>query len=87
MSPKWHYTFHIGELFHNDALTFEERRDAIMRRMRQQPWFAQFDSDECITEDLETATDPDEWDEWWDQFYDWADRKRVWVNTFSKAKA
>lgn len=79
-AKQWDHTFHIADIWKNDELTFEQRRDAITKRMRRQPWFEVFEEDCGIISDLEAAEDPDDWDEWWDQFYDWCDDgKRVWV--------
>jgi ASC-1-like (ASCH) protein len=78
----WSYTFRIDDLFHNDEISFEERRKAIVARMRKQPWFEAFETEEGIADDLETETDVDEWDYLWNQFYDWCDENRVWVATF-----
>lgn len=78
----WKHTFDLRDIWKNDDLTFEQRRDAITSRMREQPWFPRFEADTGLVADLADAQDVDDWDYWWDEFYDWADNgKRVWVRT------
>lgn len=84
---QWKYTLRLGDLFHNDALTFEEKRDRMVARMKAQPWWNKFDDETWLGHDLATAADVDEWDEYWDLFYDWADTERIWVETRERAFA
>lgn len=30
--PRWDHKLHLEDVFHNDDLTFEQRRDEIVRR-------------------------------------------------------
>lgn len=79
---KWDHTLKLADVFHNDALSFEQRRDKIVRRIRA----AKFYDPESyalpdLVEELSETTDADDFDQAWDAFYDWADVHRVWVST------
>ena len=82
--PAWDRKLRLKDVFRNEALTFEQRRDAIAARIRSNPWFADrdmFDDLVLLVEDLETAEDTGEFDEVWDAIYDIADCDRVWIET------
>jgi hypothetical protein len=80
----WDHELRLGDVFHNEEMTFEDRRDAIVARIRKARWY---DEDDIAlweaVDGLANAEDTDEFDAWWDAFYDWCDAgKRVWVETF-----
>lgn len=78
----WAHTLNLADVFHNDNLTFRERRDAIAHRVQRAPWFDYSDMDLMdIVDFLADATDAAEFDEAWAMFYDWADSARIWVVT------
>ena len=80
----WDRTLRLADVFHNDALTFTQRRDAIVRRIRATPWSKSYD--ECddlpmFVEELADAADSAAFDSPWDCIYDIADADRVWIET------
>jgi hypothetical protein len=82
--PVWDRRVNVADVFHNEAMTFEQRRDAIARRLRASDWLAgrdMFDGLVLAVEGLEQAEDADEFDGWWDEIYDHADADRVWIET------
>jgi len=78
----WLYTLKLNDIFHNDDMPFEQKRDAIVRRIKAQKFW---DPDNFelsdVMEGLEQADDVSEFDEAWGDFYDYADRERIWVET------
>lgn len=89
MKTKWDITLNLKDCFHNDQMTFEQRRDAIVSRIEDAPWYKGFASDSVHGESLEDivhllkwSDDSDEFNEHWDTFYDWCDAgKMIWVDT------
>ena len=84
--PIWDRTLDVSDLFHNNALTFTESRDAVVQRIKASPWYqnrdsAGFDEFGEVVEFLSSAEDTAEFDEYWDQIYDQADSDRVWIKT------
>lgn len=85
---RWDYTLHLKDIFHNEDMTFEQRRDAIVRRIRlgkffpdpiQSPYeYDDFDEIVCL---LQEASTEHIFNYEWDSFYDWCDDNRVWVET------
>jgi len=74
----------LAEAFHNDAMTFEEKRDAIVALLRNSRWVTK--ADECgrlreIVDNLAAGEDAEEFDGWWDEFYDEAGYDRIWIAT------
>jgi hypothetical protein len=80
--PRWKHHLRLKDVFYNEDLTFEQRRDEIVRRIRAARWFVE-DADYATTllEQLEFARDEAEFDGWWNEFYDYADAERVWIET------
>lgn len=79
----WDHKLLLGDVFHNEEMSFEQRRDAITARIRKARFY---DVDDLtlweIVAGLANAEDTDEFDYWWDEFYNWCDwGKRVWVET------
>lgn len=80
--PRWDHTLDIKDIFHNPEMSFEEKRDEIVSRIKASGFYAWDDYDlNDIVWCLQHATDAAEWDEDWDHFYDWTDENRVWVIT------
>lgn len=80
----WAETISLRDVFHNDDLTFEERRDTIVRRLRASRWIRQRDTDGFdelgeIVDNLADADTVREFDGWWAELYDHADRDRIWI--------
>lgn len=81
--PRWKNKLDLADVFHDDAWSFEERRDEIVKRIRVLSTYALGEAwIEEIVENLAEASDVREFDSWWHEFYDWADEARVWVATF-----
>lgn len=79
----WHETLNLRDVFHNDDMEFEVKRDEIVKRITSLRLFDEDDLEVLqIVEALGDAEDEDEFDEYWNDFYDWADGVRVWVATF-----
>jgi hypothetical protein len=79
----WKYTVDVSDSFHNDALFFEEKRDAIVKTLRQSEWVADMHNmvlDEII-DSLEESSTTTEFDDFWNQLYDEADFDRAWIQT------
>ena len=73
-------------MFHNDALTFEQKRDAIVARIRATTRFAGDDQGDELPH-VRRGTGPtprtlSSFDYVWDEIYDIADADRVWMRTF-----
>ena len=82
--PVWDRRINFADVFHNDAMTFTERRDTIVRRLRASRWLEGRDElDELVrlVDELADTQDGDEFDGPWDGIYDHADYDRVWINT------
>jgi hypothetical protein len=74
----WKRTVNLKGVWRNEAMTFEERRDAIIGRIRESGWQSE-DLDNAIDE-LAEAEDADDFNEVWDLIYDLADEERVWID-------
>lgn len=82
--PVWDRKIRLADVFRNEAMTFEERRDAIVARLRASMWFKGYDEyDELpqLVEELSEVPDADAFDCVWDCIYDVADTDRVWIGT------
>jgi len=77
--PIWDLTVNLADVFHNDELSFEQRRDAIVQRLYGSGWNS--DVVYTLVADLGAAEDAGEFDEIWDEIYDHADFDRVWITT------
>lgn len=82
--PSWEHKLSVADVFHNDAMTFPEIRDAVVRRLRASAWFKskdEFDDLPMLVEELSDAKNTDDFDSAWDAIYDEADADRVWITT------
>lgn len=83
---RWTKTVKIGDIWKNEAMTFPERRKALVTRLRSRLVGANPHSDpsiwdlENILDELFEAEDVETFDEVWDAFYDWCDEHSVWVD-------
>jgi cell fate (sporulation/competence/biofilm development) regulator YmcA (YheA/YmcA/DUF963 family) len=80
--PQWDYTIRLADVWKNPEMTFEQRRDVIVQRLRNSRWYKQSEMglDEVVN-DIEAATTVDEFDEAWAELYDAADWDRAWIAT------
>lgn len=82
--PVWDRKIRLADVFHNEDMTFEQRRDAIVARLRGSNWLKGRDEGDTLVmlvEELADARDADEFDGPWDAIYDEADYDRVWIET------
>ena len=81
--PHWRYTLRLADIFHDDDIPFERKRDEIVRRIKAEKFWSpdNFELSD-VMEGLEQADDVPEFDEAWADFYDYAERERIWVETF-----
>jgi hypothetical protein len=85
--PAWDERLDVSDVFHNDDLTLEAKRDAIVDRIKRTRWYRrsdEYDTLREIVEELSEVEDVEGFDCVWDALYDEADTGmwRVWVNTF-----
>lgn len=86
---KWKAKLDLSGIFYDESMTFIERRDAIVARIRAAGWFkravadgsAQYDYEVGgIVDELADTETADDFDIVWDGFYDWADADhRLWI--------
>lgn len=80
----WNYTLHLSDIWNDDEMLFQSKRDEIVRRIKTSrfydlEWTRELeDAVEC----LQDSCGPGEWDYAFEMFYDYADTHRVWVDTF-----
>lgn len=80
---RWIYELDIKHVFRDREMSFEEKRDAIVKRIRNSLFHSPDDLVlEYILTALEEAADEAEFDHEWGWFYDYADEHRIWVRTF-----
>lgn len=85
----WKNTVKLGYVWQNDDLSFEEKRDEVVARLRQ---FEVVDEDyagwpdPCLEELLDELAETDDEDYFnmvWDAVYDWADTDhRLWIDLY-----
>lgn len=81
----WKTTVKLQDVFHNDDLAFEEKRDLIVKRIRESNWdfySENWDAVEEALDNLAESADVQEFDAWWTDIYNYADLDRVWIATF-----
>lgn len=83
--PIWDRKISLADVFHNDELAFDRRRDAIVARLRASAWLKERDESDhlvLLVEELSEVEDADAFNEVWSDVYDEADYDRVWIETF-----
>lgn len=83
--PAWDRTINVADILHDGGMGFEAKRNEIARRLRVSPWLKGADEFGALAEAVDKlagAETPEEFDGWWDEIYDHADRDRVWINAF-----
>jgi hypothetical protein len=79
----WKWTLDLEDVFHNEEMTYEQRRDEIVRRIKAGAWYVEDDFDLVdLTDQLEFAEEQDHFNDYWNDFYNWADDARLWIKTF-----
>ena len=79
--PQWRQTIDVSDVFHNGDLTFPNRRDAIVARLKDSGWPATNADVTDLVDELGQAETTGEFDEIWNALYDEADLDRVWIET------
>lgn len=82
--PVWDRRINLADVFHNDEMTFEQIRDAVVAVIRNSGWLDGRDEWDSLVEavdNLAEAEDDDEFNGWWAEIYDHADYDRVWIAT------
>jgi hypothetical protein len=77
----WLLRLDVSDIFRNEDIPLRQRFAEIARRVRALNPLDSYLQE--IAERIEDAQDVDEFDEAWDEFYDWADHERCWVETHS----
>lgn len=80
--PHWKHRVHLVDVFYNDDLSFEQKRDKIAYRLERSGWLKSSDESSHIhmlVSELKSSDTPDEFDFVWDEIYDEADRDRCWI--------
>jgi hypothetical protein len=84
---QWIEKVRLSDCFHDDGMPFPQRRDEIVRRIKQTKWFKRADEADTdlhpLIEKLADTHDVDEFDQVWDLIYDIADADRVWIETIA----
>lgn len=83
---RWDYKILLGDIWKNEEMTFEQRRDEIVRRLRASSWFKSADAQDrtllpCLVDELSEVDDQDYFNMVWNLIYDQADIDRCWIDT------
>lgn len=80
--PVWAHKIDVSLYFHNDELSLEQKRDAIVTHIKASRWFKTADEDSelhSFVDELSDVDDVDWFNGMWDALYDLADYDRVWI--------
>lgn len=77
--PAWKYTIRLADVWKNEDLTFEQRRDEIALRLKNSTWASGNPLVAELAFDLSQAKDAADFDDIWNDVYDEADRDRAWI--------
>jgi hypothetical protein len=82
----WTLTIRLGDVWKDPERDFEQRRDEIVRRIKDSRWFRADTTGELadVVDDLASAPEPWRFDIAWNHLYDLADDARVWVDIYSR---
>ena len=85
--PVWILTLNVKDVFDDDEMGLEEKRDIIVSRIRASRWpllhsveEGDYSLDELLDE-LSGVDDEPYFDQVWSALYDLADYDRVWIAT------
>jgi hypothetical protein len=85
--PQWTYTINLGDVFHDERRSFEEKRDIIVDRLASSRWLRESgpgSSIAALVEQLRTVRTVERFDRLWAKVYDQADWDRAWIDTLSR---
>lgn len=80
----WLEEVDLSDFFHNDELSFEGKRDLIVERLRESEWAQVYGEDSLLgiaINGMADAIEVGDFDYYWDDVYNVADRDRVWIKT------
>jgi hypothetical protein len=79
----WVDQINLADVFHSRALTFKQRRNIVVERIKASDWYRWNGADfrRTIAKLAKTRT-PEAFDVVWNAVYDYADVDRVWIATF-----
>lgn len=79
----WRYKLQLGDVFYADDLDFETKRDIIVERIKDSEFYDPFHDGylEALADELSGVADEDEFNDTWDEFHDYADDNRIWIET------
>jgi hypothetical protein len=83
----WKLTVVFADFWRNEEMTFEQKRDLAVKRIKGSRWINITDQPEWleeITEGLEASWDTSSFDFAMIDLYDLADEDLVWIDTISK---
>jgi hypothetical protein len=81
MKP-WKKKVQLGDVFRNEDMTFEARRDAIVERLKKLSYYHSDEEFRGLVDELAEAVDHEDFDWVWEDIYNWSDRdKRLWIET------
>lgn len=83
--PYWGDTIDLADIFHNEDMPFEEKRDEIVKRIKDSKWLSYTDwyyELLDVVKELEVSPTIEDFDFHWQTVYDYADIDRVWIDTF-----
>lgn len=78
--PVWDKTVHLGDVWRDETLTYEQRRDVIVARLNASGWPAEDILVERLVLDISETIDKEEFDDCWGELLDRADLARVWID-------
>lgn len=81
----WNITVKLKDVWRNDSLSFEEKRDKVVERIKASGWrdlTPYPDTFDEVVANLAESLDIGEFDGVWIELYDLADSDRVWIETF-----
>ncbi len=82
---QWNLTVNLGDVFRNEDMPFEDRRDAIVARLQDTGWPDDNFTVAALLDELAEAEGIADFDDVWDAIYDEADADRVWIDTLSRS--
>lgn len=78
--PVWAETIDLSAFWHDESISFMEKRDRIVAAIKVSRWFVAADDDlQMCVENIADAASEDEFDDYWGELYDLADYARVWI--------
>lgn len=83
--PSWAMSIHLSDIWKSEELSFPERRDGVVDRIRKSGWETITNHPLYLTGTVNILAECDdvvEFDHYWNNIYDIADEDRVWISTF-----